>query len=263
MEDTMTVAESNNPYAADARFKGQTAIVTGAGSGIGRATAVRLVREGATVVATDVVEDRLTALVDELGEEKVRIVLGDIASDDIAQVLVAASDGRIDVLVNVAGIADRFIPVGELDDDLWHKVLAVNLTAVMRLTRAALPIMLAAGRGSIVNVGSEAGLRGSYAGAAYTTSKHALIGLTRSTSFIYAPQGIRANVVVPGAVNTAIEAPWGSELGRSRIEPLLAATAPEAATSEQLAASICWLASDDSANVNGTILQSDGGWAAK
>jgi NAD(P)-dependent dehydrogenase (short-subunit alcohol dehydrogenase family) len=250
-------------HGTGSRFDGQTAIVTGAGSGIGRATAVRLVNEGAIVVATDVVEERLAALAEELGKDKVRVVAGDISLEKTAQSLVAAAAGRIDVLANVAGIADRFMPLGEMDDALWDKVLAVNLTAVMRLTRATLPVMLAAGRGSIVNVGSEAGLRGSYAGAAYTTSKHALIGLTRSTSFIYAPQGIRANVVVPGAVKTGIEAPWGSELGRSRIEPLLAATAPAAATSEQLAAAICWLASDDSANVNGIVLQSDGGWAAK
>jgi NAD(P)-dependent dehydrogenase (short-subunit alcohol dehydrogenase family) len=259
----MTASEVKQANGTNGRFAGQTAIVTGAGSGIGRATAIRFANEGARVIATDVVKDRLTALVGEVGEDKIKIVTADIASEDTAQVLVAAADGRIDILVNNAGIADRFMPVGELDDDLWHKVLAVNLTAVMRLTRAALPVMLAVRRGSIVNVGSEAGLRGSYAGAAYTTSKHALIGLTRSTSFIYAPQGIRANVVVPGAVNTAIEAPWGSELARSRIEPLLAATSPEAGTSEQLAAAICWLASDDSANVNGIILQSDGGWAAK
>lgn len=256
-------AEWNSAQGAGRRFEGRTAIVTGAGAGIGRATAVRLVSEGATVVATDVVEDRLTALADELGTDRIRVLTADISLEETAHALVAAAGGRIDVLANVAGIADRFMPVGEMDDELWDKVLAVNLTAVMRLTRAALPAMLAAGRGSIVNVSSEAGLRGSYAGAAYTSSKHALIGLTRSTSFIYAPQGIRANVVVPGAVHTSIEAPWGSALARSRIEPLMAATAPPAGTPEQLASAICWLASDDSANVNGTILQSDGGWAAK
>jgi NAD(P)-dependent dehydrogenase (short-subunit alcohol dehydrogenase family) len=259
----MNAVQSTNGQGGRKRFEGQTAIVTGAGSGIGRATAVRLVGEGAVVVATDVVEDRLAALAEELGKDKVRTVPGDIALEEIAQALVAAAAGKIDVLANVAGIADRFIPVGELDDAMWDKVLAVNLTAVMRLTRAVLPVMLAAGRGSIVNVGSEAGVRGCCAGAAYTASKHALIGLTRSTAFIYSPQGIRANVVVPGVVTTSMEAPWGSALGRARIEPMLAATAPAAATSEQLAAAICWLASDDSANVNGIVLPSDGGWAAE
>lgn len=259
----MIFVEPKSTQGTSGRFAGQTAIVTGAGAGIGRATAVRLVGEGAIVVATDVVDERLASLVDELGSDRLVTLTGDIASEAMARALVAATAGKLDILANVAGIADRFMPVGEIEDELWDRVLAVNLTAVMRLTRAALPVMLAAGRGSIVNVSSEAGLRGSYAGAAYTSSKHALIGLTRSTSFIYAPQGIRANVVVPGAVDTAIEAPWGSELARSRIMPLMAATAPEAGTPEQLAAAICWLASDDSFNVNGTILQSDGGWAAK
>jgi NAD(P)-dependent dehydrogenase (short-subunit alcohol dehydrogenase family) len=258
----MTVAEAKKTQHSDGRFTGQTAIVTGAGSGIGRATAVRLAHEGATVVATDVIEKRLNDLADEIGGNAVRIVAGDISLEKTAQALLGAVNGRVDIVANVAGIADRFIPVGEVDDATWDKVLAINLTAIMRVTRAVLPLMLAAGRGSIVNVGSVAGLRGSTAGAAYTTSKHALIGLTRSTAFIYSPQGIRANVVVPGAVTTGIDAPWGSELGKARIAPLLAANAPDAATSEQVAAAICWLASNDSANVNGIVLPSDGGWAA-
>ena len=131
------------------RFASRTAIVTGAGSGIGRATAVRLAHEGAVVVATDVVEDRLAALAGELGTDKVRVVPGDVSLERTARAVVEAAAGRIDILANIAGIADRFLPVGELDDDTWDKVLAVNLTAVMRLTRAALPAMLAAPRGGM------------------------------------------------------------------------------------------------------------------
>jgi len=138
----------------------------------------------------------------------------------------------------------------------------VNVTAIMRLTRAVLPKMIEAGSGTIVNVASEAGLRGSAAGVAYTTSKHAVIGYTKNTAFMYAPKGIRVNAVAPGAVATNIEAPWNSEWAAGRLGPLMQVVIPGVATPEQLAAAITWLASDDSANVTGVVLASDGGWSA-
>jgi NAD(P)-dependent dehydrogenase (short-subunit alcohol dehydrogenase family) len=125
-----------------------------------------------------------------------------------------------------------------------------------------LPLMLAAGGGAIVNVASEAALRGSTAGVAYTASKHAVVGLTLNTAFIYGPQGVRCNAVAPGPVATNIEAPFKSELATQRIGPLLQTVLPPIAQPEQLAAAICWLASDDAANVNGVVLPSDGGWSA-
>jgi NAD(P)-dependent dehydrogenase (short-subunit alcohol dehydrogenase family) len=138
----------------------------------------------------------------------------------------------------------------------------VNVTAIMRLTRAVLPRMIEAGGGAIVNVTSEAGLRGSAAGVAYTTSKHAVIGYTKNTAFMYAPKGIRVNAVAPGATATNIEAPWNSEWAQGRLGPLMQVIIPGVATAEQLAAAITWLASDDSANVTGVVLPSDGGWSA-
>jgi NAD(P)-dependent dehydrogenase (short-subunit alcohol dehydrogenase family) len=116
--------------------------------------------------------------------------------------------------------------------------------------------------GSIVNVSSEAGLRGSAAGTAYTTSKHALIGLTKSTAFFYAPEGIRCNAVAPGGVATNIEAPFKSEYAGTRLGPYMKVNVTPIATSDQLAAAITWLLSDDSLNVNGAIVPSDGGWSA-
>lgn len=157
---------------------------------------------------------------------------------------------------------DGFLPTAELDDDVWDRILAVNLTAVMRLTRAALPSMITAGKGSIVNVSSEAGLRGSAAGTAYTTSKHAVNGFTVSTAFFYAPAGVRCNAVAPGAVATSIEAPFRSHYAGDRLGPYLQTNVPPIATAQQLAAAITWLLSDDSANVTGAILPSDGGWSA-
>ena len=244
------------------RFAGKTAIVTGAGSGIGRATTKRLVQEGARVIATDVVQPRLDDLLAELGRDRVEAVHGDVAREETIAAIVAAAGGRVDVLANVAGIMDGFLPVGEVDDATWDRVFAVNLTAVFRLTRAVIPIMVRQRSGSIVNVTSEAGLRGSAAGAAYTASKHALIGLTKNTAFMYAHDGIRTNAVAPGPVRTNIEAPMKSPLAAARIGPLFQTNLPPIAQPDQLAAAITWLASDDASNVNGVVLASDGGWSA-
>lgn len=243
------------------RFTGKTVIVTGAGSGIGRATALRLAAEGATVVATDIVADRLTALHADAAVA-ITTVLGDISSQETIDALLAAANGRVDGLANVAGIMDAFLPPAEVDDATWDRVFTVNLVGPMRLTRAVLPLMLAAGSGSIVNVSSEAALRPSASGVAYTSSKHALVGLTKSVAFFYGPQGIRCNSVAPGAVMTNIEAPFKSEFAAARLGPFMQTNVPAPAQADELAAAITWLLSDDSANVNGAILPSDGGWSA-
>ena len=243
------------------RFAGKTIIVTGAGSGIGRATAVRLVDEGATVVATDIIEQRLAELTEALSGRSVAAIAGDIADPAPAQAVVAAANGRLHGLANVAGIMDGFLPAAEIDDDTWDRVMRVNATGPMRLIRAALPLLLASGRGSIVNVASEAALRGSAAGIAYTASKHALVGITKSVAFMYGPQGVRANAVAPGPVATNIDAPVRSDYAAGRIFPLLQAIGTPLADPSELAAAITWLLSDDSVNVNGAILPSDGGWS--
>lgn len=243
------------------RFDAKTVIVTGAGSGIGRATALRLAAEGAHVVATDIVAERLDALAAETGDA-VETVVGDVADASVIEALVGAAGDRVDGLANVAGIMDAFLPPAEVDDATWDRVFSVNLVGPMRLIRAVLPIMTAAGSGTIVNVSSEAGLRPSASGAAYTSSKHGLIGLTKSVAFFYGPQGIRCNSVAPGAVMTNIEAPFRSEFAATRLGPIMQAVVPAPAQADELAAAITWLLSEDSANVNGAILPSDGGWSA-
>jgi NAD(P)-dependent dehydrogenase (short-subunit alcohol dehydrogenase family) len=240
------------------RFAGSTIIVTGAGSGIGRATATRIAQEGGRVIATDVVVARLDALRTELAGLDVETVVGDVAASETIDALVAAAGGRVDGLANVAGIMDAFLPPDEVDDATWERVFSVNVTGPMRLTRAVLPLMIAAGKGSVVNVASEAALKASAAGAA---SKHAIAGYTKSVAFFHGPQGIRANAVAPGAVATNIEAPMKSEYAAGRVGPIMQTTIPPVAQPEQLAAAITWLLSDDSANVNGAVLPSDGGWS--
>jgi NAD(P)-dependent dehydrogenase (short-subunit alcohol dehydrogenase family) len=246
------------------RFTGRTIIVTGAGSGIGRATATRIANEGGRVIATDVVAERLDALRGDLvGRDGLDVVtvVGDVAAAETIDALIAAAGERIDGLANVAGIMDAFLPPSEVDDATWDRVFSVNVTGPMRLTRAVLPLMIAAGRGAVVNVASEAALRGSAAGAAYTASKHAIAGFTKSVAFFHGPQGVRANAVAPGAVATNIEAPMRSEYAAGRVGPIMQVAIPPVAQPEQLAAAITWLLGDDSANVNGAVLPSDGGWS--
>ena len=243
------------------RFAGKTVVVTGAGSGIGRATASRVAREGGRVVAVDISQERLDDFAAaHLGAEVVTVV-GDITDDaSIAAILSAAGD-RIDALANVAGIMDDMTPVGEVSDAVWSRVFRINVDGTMKLMRAVIPGMLGNASGSIVNVASEAALRGSAAGAAYTASKHAVVGLTKSSAFMYGPSGIRVNAVAPGPTITNIEASFASPLGAERVRTGMAVM-PEAAESEALAASITFLLSDDGVNINGVVLASDGGWSA-
>jgi NAD(P)-dependent dehydrogenase (short-subunit alcohol dehydrogenase family) len=221
-----SASEAPPPPFTPGRFAGRTAIVTGAGSGIGRATALRLAREGARVVAADIAADRLEQLTAEFPDLDLHPVTGDIATDEGLEAVMAAAGDRVDALANVAGIMDAFLPP------------------------------------AIVNVSSEASLRASASGVAYTASKHAVNGLTKSTAVFYKGDGIRANAVAPGPVATHIEAPFKSQHAAGVLGPLMQTMIPPVATADQLAATITWLLSDDASNVNGAILPSDGGWSA-
>ncbi|PFG42317.1 NAD(P)-dependent dehydrogenase (short-subunit alcohol dehydrogenase family) [Isoptericola jiangsuensis] len=248
------------------RFTGQTVVVTGAASGIGRATASRVAREGGRVVAVDMTRSGLDELAADLaatlpeGAAIVPVVADITDSAAVARVVEAAGD-RIDALANVAGIMDRFAPVHSVDDGTWERVLGVNVTGTMKLMRAVVPGMLAAAEGRVVNVASEAGLRGSAAGAAYTASKHAVVGLTKNAAYMYTGTGVRVNAVAPGGVATGMQPRDVDEFGMGRVQAGMGIMA-DIAMPEQLAASITFLLSKDSTNVNGQVLASDGGWSA-
>ncbi|KHK97090.1 short-chain dehydrogenase [Microbacterium mangrovi] len=245
------------------RFAGKTVIVTGAASGIGRATASRIAREGGRVIACDIAAEKLDAFRAELPDADIVTLAGDLTRQENIDRVVAAAGDRIDGLANVAGINDDFSPAGETPDAVWDRVIAINLTAPFKLMRAVLPAMQAAGRGAILNVSSEAGLRGNASGNAYTASKHGIVGVTKSAAFMYGPQGIRVNSVAPGGVATGIPFPPNvSQAGSARLAPFQQAI-PTVATAEHLAASITFLLSDDAVNINGAILASDGGWSVQ
>lgn len=245
---------------------GRTAIVTGAGSGIGQATALRLAAEGATVVACDVNAAGLEDTAGRAGETRLTTMVADVTSQDDVDRLVAAAGAGLDIVANVAGIFDVFAPLTETTDELWDRLLAVNLSGPMRLARAALPVMLEHGRGDIVNVASIAGLVGGMGGPAYTSSKHGLVGLTKNIATFYAERGIRANAVCPAGVDTNLQRnaiggtreSWVMErLGRVSLGRPGRMAAPD-----EIAALISYLCSDIAVNINGSIIATDGGITA-
>ncbi|MEU1269810.1 glucose 1-dehydrogenase [Streptomyces sp. NPDC005799] len=246
---------------------GRSVIVTGAGSGIGRATALAFAAEGSRVLVADLNEEGAHATVKDIeqaGGTAVAVV-GDLSEQAVVdRVTETAVErfGGVDVLVNNAGIMDRMSALADVSDAEWERVIRINLTAPFLLTRAVLPHMLAAGRGSVVNTASEAGLRGSAAGAAYTASKHGVVGLTKSLAVMYRKQGIRANAIAPGgtATNIAVDADQTAH-GPAALGPHFVNLGRIAQPEEQ-AAAIVFLASDAASNINGVVLPVDDGWSA-
>ncbi|TMR23444.1 SDR family oxidoreductase [Nonomuraea turkmeniaca] len=242
-------------------------IVTGAGSGIGRAAALRFAHEGAKVVVADLNGESAKAVVAEIqaaGGTAVAVA-GDLSDPAVVdEVVTTAVDtfGGLDVLVNNAGIMDRMSAAADVSDAEWDRVIRVNLTAPFLLTRAALPHMLAKGKGAIVNTASEAALRGSAAGTAYTVSKHGIAGLTRSVAVMYRNAGIRANAIAPGGTITGITLDIDPEAHGPKALGAYMHNVGRTAQADEQAAVIVFLASDAASNINGAILPVDNGWAA-
>ncbi len=250
------------------KLEGKVAVITGAASGMGKQIALLYAKEGAKVVVADLNLENAEATVDEIiesGGEGIAVAANVVKQAEIDAMIDAAVNkyGKLDILVNNAGIMDNFVPVSEVTDDLWDRVLAINTTGVMRATRKAIPLFEEKGGGVIVNIASAGGLFGSRAGAAYTASKHAVVGLTKNIGFQYANKNIRCNAIAPGAVNTNIGTSIydPSAFGQERAMAGMNIN-PRVGEASEIAKVALFLGSDDSSFVNGAIITADAGWTA-
>ena len=250
------------------RLQDKVAVVTGAGSGMGKAISILYAKEGAKVIVADIDLDTANATAAEIaanGGVAMALAANVAKEEDVQNMIDTAvkTYGTVDILVNNAGIMDNFLPVAEVTDAVWERVFAINTTGVMRGIRKVLPIFLAKGSGIIINIASLGGLCGSRAGVAYTASKHAVIGLTRNVGFQYAKSGIRCNAIAPGAVQTniasTITAPdkFGMERAMAGIS-----LSPRTGGPEEIANIALFLASDESSFVNASVITADAGWSA-
>jgi NAD(P)-dependent dehydrogenase (short-subunit alcohol dehydrogenase family) len=246
----------------------KVAVVTGAASGMGKAIAELYAKEGAKVILADYNFDGAEAVVNGIiasgGTAKaVKANVAELADIENMIDTAVSEYGTLDILVNNAGIMDGFEPVGDITDEKWDLIFDVNTKGVMRAMRKAIPIFLAKESGVIINTASTGGFCGAHAGAAYGASKHAVIGLTKNTGFMYAKKGIRCNAIAPGAVETNI----GSSMtningfGMERAG-LTHALSPRSGQPEEIAQAALFLASNESSFVNGTVITVDGGWTA-
>jgi 3-oxoacyl-[acyl-carrier protein] reductase len=235
---------------------GRTAIVTGAASGIGRATAKLLADEGCRVVVTDLNPDGLT----ELADDDFVPVAGDITDPKMPERLVEAAvtaTGRLDVLVASAGVWET-TPLDQLDDDLWERVLAVNLTAPFRCARAAMPTMAERGWGRIVTISSIAAKTGGgAAGAAYVSSKAGILGLTRSLAKTGGPLGITVNCITPGLIETPMIAGADPEKTRTTLTQM---PLGRLGSAEEVAAAAGLLVAEQAGFITGAQIDVSGGF---
>lgn len=247
------------------RFEGKSVVVTGASSGMGRQIALDFAKEGATVVAVARRKERLAELVAQAEglAGKILAYAGDISSQEVCEGMIdyaVKECGKLDILVNNAGIMDEFVPIAEMSNELWDKVMKVNLDGPIFSMRKAVQVMLEKEtKGNIVNVASIGGVRGCRAGVAYTASKHALVGATKNTAFMYAGK-IRCNVVCPGGVETEVMNSQTniSQFGMGRIMSGLDTSIP-AGQSEDISETVLFVASDAAKFMTGAEIVVDGG----
>lgn len=252
------------------KLKGKTAVVTGASSGMGREIAYYFAKEGANVIAVARRAERLNELVEQTKDFDGKIVAfsADITDKEKVEEMVDEAVklfGKMDIIVNNAGIMDDMSGVGDVSDEMFDKVFDLNVKAALYAMRKAVKHFEEVGGGVIINVASVGGLYGGVAGATYTASKHAVVGLTKNTAYMYAMKNIRCNAICPGAIATEI---GNSEFMKNINQEGAARTGiglslnPRFGQASEIATAAVFLASDDASFVNGQCIAVDGGWRA-
>jgi NAD(P)-dependent dehydrogenase (short-subunit alcohol dehydrogenase family) len=245
------------------RFEGKTAFITGAASGIGRATAVAFAAEGARVVVTDRVEAALqetAEYVKESGGEVLAIACDVSKPEEIEAAVAQAVNtfGRIDCAFNNAGVENKATPLHEIELEEWDRILSINLRGTFVCMKHEIAQMVRQDGGVVVNTSSGAGIRGVAGGASYAASKHAMIGMTKSAALDYAKRNIRVNCVLPGNIATPMMDRFtGGDIQKAiDLEPVGRLGKPE-----EIAEAVLWMCSDLGGFVTGASIVVDGGWS--
>ena len=245
------------------RFSDKVAFVTGAASGIGRATAVAFATEGARVAILDLTADALAETADAVRNAgaQVLVIACDVSKPEQVEAAirqVVETFGRLDIAFNNAGVENKAAPVAEIALDEWDRILDINLRGTFVCMKHELAQMVRQGSGVIVNTSSGAGVRGVAGGASYAASKHAIIGLTKSAALDYAKQNIRVNAILPGNIETPMMDRFTSGDIQKAIdlEPVGRLGKPE-----EIADAVLWMSADLGGFVTGAAISVDGGWS--
>lgn len=245
-------------------YSGKVVVITGAGSGMGRAMVGEFVSRGAHVAVLDINLDRAVETVEKLATPdmacSIQADVSDAESVDRAVKAVIERWQKIDLLCNNAGILDGHAPAHEVSLEEWNKVLAVNLTGPFLMARAVIPHMLSQGKGAIINTSSTSGFSAAGGGSAYTASKHGVIGLTRQLTFEYGARGIRVNAICPGATATPLALPEHNAASPDMALAISKVPARRWCQPEEIAKLAAFLGSDDADYVHGSAYVMDGGW---
>ncbi|WP_047864599.1 glucose 1-dehydrogenase [Rubrobacter aplysinae] len=245
-------------------FEDKVALVTGGGSGIGRATALEFARNGARVVVSDLDEgggDQTVSSIQEAGGEAT-FMKADVSKEDEVRSLihgVVEAYGRLDCAHNNAGILGRFVPTADYDVSVFDQTIAVNLRGVFLCMKYEIPVMVGQGGGAIVNSSSAAGLQAQAGAIGYVASKHAVAGMTKTAAVEYAQVGVRINAVNPGGVNTAMVAGLAADVPQDAQDAPNAHPIGRSAEPEEIARAVVWLCSGEPSFVVGHNLTIDGG----